>query len=102
MEIYGLLTWVDFRAIYSDKKSGEEEEEGGKNMRIPAKVILSCAWSDVVSGKKARPWREQMPQWETVLTFVSMMIIMNIKDVLASWGAHTNKGMLNRTLQMSI
>lgn len=48
-----LFAWADFRVIYSDKETREEEEEEGKNIRIPVRAILSCAWSDIVSGEKA-------------------------------------------------
>lgn len=37
------FAWADFRVIYSDKETREEEEEEGKNVRIPARAILSCA-----------------------------------------------------------
>lgn len=86
-----LFAWADFRVIYSDKETREEEEEEGKNIRIPARAILSCAWSDIVSGEKAHTWREQMSQWETVLTFVSMVIILSSQGCISFLGG-THKG----------
>lgn len=98
------FAWADFRVIYSDKETREEEEEEGKNVRIPARAILSCAWSDAVSEEKAHTWREQMPQWETVLSFVSMVIIVSIQGCISFVGGthkekHAQQNSTNKHLE---
>lgn len=82
MKICDLLSWADFSTIYSDKVTGKERKKRGKNIRIPVKVILSCAWFDIVSVEKVYTWRKQMHLWEIVLTFVSMVVIVNVRGCI--------------------